>query len=1043
MRVNIKMLFFVLLIILCYNINFTAASKIECKKIIENFEVGNLSLTDWTVKNYCSIPEGLIFPRIIYNYQDSYTPYLDAHDGFYYLEIYSAQIYGNGCDTSFVYRTIYVPENAQKIVIYYDWGTDDSGYGYMRVYAKDSNIIFYDTGWLKADHSGGWKQTHNTWEWKRLEFDVTSLRGKNITLYLGIWDDGDRYSGNAAFFDDIYFTVPCVEIPKPTNHSLVISNTDWKNALSVVPIKLPVIISNNITDGVLKFIKEYEPDYIYTLGFSLNLSKSYEVSYTQVPELFFPNATEAVYAATKEHAILASQIAYMLDIPLVFEKSGYEHIINFSSVDDIQRFVLNLSEKLNYLVLTNIKSNTSLLAGRIAGMKNGYIVPVYLDAVEYSGDPDCINTRNNVSQIKTIINETIKYLHKNGFFSNSSDYIRGLPIYLAILGNEYDIPYMAVPDPGLEVINDKDGSIIYNDFLYGELTNDSLIDLAVGRFYGNPTDISLQLLKNPKNKTAALIGQYRHRKYEDLFFFHGGMLQAYNTDFILRENGFKIKRLVEKRIENITLKNIISFLRFVFGTVRRTPLSIFDVATLFTSFGTETGYMFYEFDWNKWISEKGYLELKPPEHLEVFKVDSVLNNSDIIAYFGMGDRYWIVPPEDRNETELVTDPYGRSDNLTRLEFSGFLYDDHDLSFKSKMVKQVLSYGGESFVSSGIIHDPNTAWVSDKFMKKLVMGRSIGESLTDIVNEHVSDISLYDFLKGFALLPNPCMKNVLERLVLGDPGLAFTERKDDEKDEFIIFPYGSYIAVSDITSRYRIVNKTLVVHNADDYLLEQGKPLIPVFVKEFVLPKSSKIKHIKVYTRYKKNVKLRPFIITWDEYYTSQNVSIPYPEKDYWYKIGTTLDERTIIRIYVPAVVYHKKHVKILKDARIIIDYDSPLELIVKTKPVTTGRNETIKVVIKNDLEKNVSGILYLKINESIFSRNVIIPAKSAVNEFFVYTPNHPGIYQIKAYLYSEIPIGPRVKNFVVKGKYHKRNTCIFCEKCGCDFFKQWLSRILL
>lgn len=845
-------------------------------------------------------------------------------------------------------------------------------------------------------------------------------------------------------------------IPKPTLDSLIISSEDWKNVLSAIPVSIPLIISNGLKSGVEKFIEDYNPDYIYTLGFSLGLNNSYEIGYDQIPELFFPNATQAIYIENQTQGIFASNLAYYLGLPLIFDIDSEYEIIDLSNktVQHIQNLYLNEivgdGKQIDYLVLTNLESSTSLFTGRIAGLRRGFIVPVNISDIQYFENVTKTNENNRIWDIKETLNTTIGNLANIGLYSDSVSYKRENTLYLAILGDEYDLPFMFFWDPGNERINDKDGCRIYNDIWYGDVNSDLFLDLATGRFYGNMTAISLQLERTDmeKNNNATIIGLYRHRKYEDVYHLEGGMAQAWNAERLLDIGGMKTRRIVEKRIgfsddidefvKQVVEIGIKEFILSVLKTVGESSesaiagsIGAITIIWPLADASSMVNYAFYEYDWENWIEDMYSGNVKVPEHLEIFGLDTDLENPNILGYFGLGDDYWTIPPEDRSELELILDPYGGSDDFKELNFSNFLYDDHDLSANSSIAKQVLSEGGMVFGSSGIIHDIYTIYTSNEFFRNIIRGRSIGESFRQSTNINVmNDFKkvFYLLLKGIIPLPDLYMKEKLERVLLADPKYTPIEKGVRiEEPEWIIEPYHSYSSKISIISDYYLENRKVYVENADSSLIEQGKPIIPVFIREFILPEGSEIKYVDLKTYYRKYNNIKPQFVHWDEYYneTPYEFNGDYPDKKYWYKINDLLDGRTLVRIYVLGLLYKNKKAKVLKFGRVKIDYESPVELIVKADDAKIGNDVNIKIDVLNEKQDSVKGSLWVWVEKEgfykKFNRTVIVGPESSKKEYFHLELNETGKYKITTVFDSDSSAGPRHNYFNVleKGK-HKR-----------------------
>ena len=851
---------------------------------------------------------------------------------------------------------------------------------------------------------------------------------------------------------------PEPQIPEPTDRSLIVTNSEWKNILSATPTRLPVIVSDSLTGEVEKFINEYGPDYIYTLGFSSDLNNSYEIHYTQIPGLFFPDAAQAVYAADKTKAIMGSNLAYYLGVPLIFEEDQNYEPINLESktIGEIQDFYVQKlkgnGDNTNYLVLANFDSAESEIAGYLAGVRKGFIIPIFNSSAEHA-----------LGRIK----DSIGYLGGNGLFSESLDYKKGGPLYLAILGNGNSIAFWEIPDIGSEIFDDKDGNSIYSDIMYGDVNKDGRFELATGRLDGPSSETTLNLARQrlPVGNKAVIIGEYRYGKVVDMLFAFGGMSQAFILDEMVLNNT-ETERIVEKRIDaprisgdmdellkEVTIIALSERLGRIFGWFWKLPL--------YTNLGITVMYSLFEFDWDPWLSHPGGF----PDHLPV--IDGNLNehfhDADVVGYFGLGDEYWLVPKENRSWIELYLYPYSGSSNFTGIRFSGFLYDDHDISAESEIKRQVQAQGGEVLGSSGVIHDPYTTLTSGSFFSGLESGKSLGEAFSDVMNVNPADLAIKAVLYPSHPLTKVnvylCVKDLIERILFADPAYKPVDvqaKAVATEQSFSVTPSGSFSIAAEVESNYTVQNRILTVFNADSYLMEQERPVIPVFVRKFVLPTNSILESVKVKPTYSRERGLGKNIIYNDSYYTNYTallidcmeelglgneepgeqdeaklvacikgkaepvIAYPYPNESYWFTTQELLDGRQVVYVYVPAVLHDNRFIsRILEDAEITVEYEAQLEMDAETKDIGLGQDENLQVNLFNQGEE-VSGELFIWAdgnNESWdFKENVTIPFNSSVAREFSFKPNYKGTYSVKALFVSEgMTIGPRNYYFKVGG----------------------------
>jgi hypothetical protein len=842
--------------------------------------------------------------------------------------------------------------------------------------------------------------------------------------------------------------------PQPTDRSLIITNKEWKNIISAISTKLPLIVSDSPDDNVYKFINEYNPDYIYTLGLSLGFNNSYQIEYSQVPSIFFANSTQAIYAEDRTKAILGSNLAYYLGLPIIFnEDSKYELIdLENMAIEEIQDLYLDKltenGDNTNYLILTSAENEESSLAGYLAGLRKGFII--FID-------------NKSVENIHKKIEENNEYLKERGLFSGSVDYKKGDILYLAIIGGNDSVPFWHFRDPAFEVLNNKDGDILYSDLIYGDINKDGMQELAVGRLDGGMTSIALNLARQrlPKGNKAVLIGEYRHGKIIDAMNMFGGMSQAWFIDnFVLK--GFEVQRTVEKRIEFPNLnQDLDDFINEIYGQLAQecVQLLLGPIGKIwsYSDLGISAMYSVFEFDWKKWPKHNFNII---PDHLPVVSQDmnENISKASLVGYFGLGDSYWLIPPQDRNWVELYFRPYDRSANFTSIDFSGFLYDDHDLSADSEIKKQVLEQGGSVLGSSGVIHDTYTAITSACFFSSLASGKSLGESLKDMINSQPAGqgISIIYPSASFTKSPYLYIKDISERILFADPAYRPASNKYFSKEQlYSIKPSNSFTIESEIESNYTIDGREITFHNADAYLVEKEEPLIPMFVREFLLPTNALLKSVNVDIDYSRKSNLDKKIIYNDSYYSNYSVLLdeciqeigignseptseeetkiyeclknkaapkidyPYPNESYWYKTQKLLDNRTVVYVYVPAILHKNRLLSnLVEDARITVEYESAVELFLETGDIGLDQNENIKITLSSS-DGEISGelLLWIEGNESWnFSESITIPTNSSVLREFSITPCCAGSYEVRAlFISNDLTIGPRISYFEVGG----------------------------
>ncbi|MCX6814142.1 MAG: hypothetical protein NTY20_00610 [Candidatus Aenigmarchaeota archaeon] len=836
-------------------------------------------------------------------------------------------------------------------------------------------------------------------------------------------------------------------------------------------VRLPVIVSetNGISSEILRFIQDYKPDYIYTIDLDYGLTNSFEITKEDVPTLFFPNATKAVYAKSREKGIFASQIGKYLGLPVVFEKTGYysEFIdLEIMSIPEIQNFYLEKVKgkggKIDYLLLTDLNSSESLLAGYIASSGNGYIVPV---------------SSKSFDEIRKSISDAIDNLGSRKLYHKAIGYKKGEPLYLAILGGNESIPHVSIFDPGLEIFNDKDGWWLYSDLGYSDSNGDGFFDLALGRMEGGLGAVSLHMAGDflPKNQSAILIGEYRYPKFEDLKNFGGGMTQAFMAQMIFDRADISTKRIVERRgihvenwfnvseVYNEYNEWVIFFVvKNVLLRLGEMVLSVFVKAWNVVDYSETTMYSLLESDWKSWENVGMH---STPEHLDFIDetLPDKIGSTGVVGYFGVGKTGWTIPKKDRSYVDLISQPYEGGTEIESLTFSGFVYDDHDMSSNSSIKESVIRNGGGILTSSGVIHDPYTMRTSSLFFSSLTSGKPLGQALIDSVNmEPVQAVVGFmllnqifnEFGHGADILAYPFLytKDKVERILFADPAVKpFGKKLTPRKIVYHVGPADSFKAESWIESNYTINGTRIELTNANDYLMEKEKPITPVFVREFILPENAVINWVNVSGSYSlKNVS--PVIVYNDSYYSDYtgilvncieslgienvedleprdeevfscmesalkpNVTYPYPNNAFWWRENRFLDNRTLVYVFVPAVLYeNESYARVLENASVEIDYEAWVEMNVYSSDIHLGENETVSVKLMN-LGENASGTLWIFVegNESFeFEQEIEMEANSTLTKEFSFAPGI-GDYEVTVVFDSNNSVGPRYAYFSVE-----------------------------
>ncbi|NOX71637.1 MAG: hypothetical protein GXO64_02970 [Candidatus Micrarchaeota archaeon] len=893
-----------------------------------------------------------------------------------------------------------------------------------------------------------------------------------ITVY-AIDDEGNIAS------DTVYYVInrsySGIEL---SERPLIITNTPFFG-----PPDIPTLFQYNSTSSpyIERFIENYNPDRIYTIDFLSALPNSVRVTLSEAPFVFYPNTTEAVlYPSNETLAIFASEFASYLGLPLIFpgynefEISRYDHIYNFSnsSVKDIQDLyiekVLENGDNIDCIVLVNPNHESSMLAGRYAGRNNCYIVPVY--DTSFGG-------------IQKVLNETAHALFEKNLFSASDYYRFARPLYVVMFGGNESIPYATFPDMGNEIFFDKDGNTLYNDMKYGTFKQWSLSDFAFGRFTGTNEDISLQLSSGFLNKTneTVILSEYGINSRLDFLAFGGGMLQGLVADYYIRSK-IPVTRIVEQRTENIStredvenlLKKIKKYLSKMSqqGTGKLAKLSsaaglIYTVLEL----GDLFMYPVFEFDWFDLIDDVFNLNIREPRHLPVLNETNIklIKKQKLAAYFGVEENgYWLLPNHYMDEWGMLLWPYTNplKDRIyvKSLNYSGFLYNDHDMSAIGRVTESVLRSGGSLVTSSGVSHLIFNAYPSNAFFRSIAKGASVGEALLNAYNYNPESVIFVHLLMSPPISMNPLTLNNLgayikskeERILLGDPKQRLVEGEEYyfEYPQYFVLPFYSFLAVQNVTTNYTINGSYIFFTDEDSGLAALEKPYVPLYVRDFYLPKGAKVNYINFTPSYSVYEDVSTFTIYNNSHYTNHtkiiydcmdmlglavgdslseeektllsaciynalrpSVDYPYPNITYWAENHTLLDGRILLRVFVPAMLFeNESHAKVLENAAIYVDYDTPSEMNIRGNDITIFDDAIIEATIFNDGDDELTGTVSVMLDSEIKKANVTVRSHSNETVDFNFGKKEGGTYEaVSAFSGDGISIGPRYAHITVYG----------------------------
>jgi hypothetical protein len=863
---------------------------------------------------------------------------------------------------------------------------------------------------------------------------------------------------------------------------LFITNQDWKNIYSLAPLKKPILITNEINEKILHFINLYQPEQIFILGNiagNINHPEVYKISsYLDIPKLFFAEE-KGVYAGNSEdrknHIMLASQIAALLNKPLVFTDEDADEEFNFSSktVDEIKEIYLQkLKEKnknTNYLI---VAEEGDLIAPIVSAQKAGFILDLSPQTIE-------------PSLVMKNINETVELLNKNGLFVNNSQYLfNGAFILLS-----KNIPAITKEDPvekqkyfGIIGFDDPEDGENFTTYLeYGDLNNDTYLDVAVGKLPDDEEIASLMLARTllQDSKKALVASEYLHTAWPIILLYAGGgMWQGRSVAKILEKQGYNVTRFVEHRSDPVELfsdlTSLDSWLNFLNETnsivkkieilLGKTVGSVAYKAILLLkglNYAEKFLEMYLQYDWStfgpnldkaikalqnvNWTNWNNTKEeaikflinlLWPYPWKDISNKTSLkqeLPNHSTIYYIGIGNgSKWILPneiPKDRgflDWKEFLMNRYNGSNNFESEELPAInariVWDNSNFGGIGKMKDSFLEKGAASLIgASALNYNQFSAEIDSRFFKK---GWTIGSSLIDAINDFRDDWLTWDPLN--ILKPGIKAKTLREFILWGDPSLTKDPIIEQEK-------YVSNITCNNgiceqnvtIPVAYELINttnETTIFVDTDDYLLELFKPIIPLVEFEYYLPFSTEIisTNVTFETVNFTNITLPRFeLLQYGINYTNETKSTEwYPENISRIEISNTADGRTRIKLIHAALMYNESSGSAIVFPKISLNlrYITPLEFSIFTRNISLGETQRLEVKIWSNISDNAT--LYLQFSNSTtienFAINYTLNASFSILHFN-YTPKTIGAYSVKAVLVKHDPltVGPRESTFYV------------------------------
>lgn len=802
---------------------------------------------------------------------------------------------------------------------------------------------------------------------------------------------------------------------KPKSNIVFIAS-DWENIFSSGLTGKPVFANYSETEKY--YFGKIRPEQVFVFDNITTDYPTYRFKDKQAfLETFYSNDT-AIIVSNKEQALAAAPYARLKSIPILLDSDEFvlkkfNSILNFSNkkADEISGIAIKEFSRawknINTIIITNPYSETSELAGALAAKHNSIIIPMNFSAISYPetvSDFYSLNSANGVVRIRAKINETIKKLSDNFLFSNSIDYKIGrIQLNLVLLGNVSEVPQPAIFDTGREMFFDYDSNYLLSDFPYADANGDGKADLITGRIVS-----PYQLIDLPKTNKIVTAALYRNL---ETVFSGNGLIESQATDTAFRTAGFETARLVENRTTlsyyelTFGFSNITDFLKSLFKEQSiMESLRLMD--TIYSGYNELLEHNYYKMMNSLNLGWSGLtIKMFPDERLTKESLLGRMQNADGIFYYGLGDGLWQV------------ETFG-SGGIYFSEFpttGSMVYDERTNSARLPD-ERLFEKGISAFVgSSGIIHDVYSFMPNAKFAQGIAGNKSIAASLegskypllpSQIKNLTASLKFNYEPRRDVAI------KQFLQMVCYCDPEKKIDPDAQESGNNPAINQSATFKSRIRMPVNY-FVSGGRIFFDTDQYLQEMGKPAIPIYSAETILPNGSRIIGIIFDYNSTKYENISADFVPIDEHFndTAETVHEFYPSQMFYSETFDLLDGRKSVKLIAAGMQYNSgtKEALVLDGAEAAIEYSSPFEFVeFSAGNITSDKNQSFGI---NAAGENLS--IVIDIRSGNFSETIeqkIPPGFSEIN----WAPPFRGEFSATAYILMENnSAGPRYAHFFV------------------------------
>lgn len=803
---------------------------------------------------------------------------------------------------------------------------------------------------------------------------------------------------------------------KPKSNIAIIAN-GWKNIFSSGLVGKPVFTNYSETEKY--YFGKVRPEQVFVFDNITTDYPTYRFKDKQAfLETFYSNET-AITVSNREQALAAAPYARLKNIPILFDNNEviikkFNGIINLSekSADEISGIAIKEFSRawknINTIIITNPYSETSELAGALAAKHNSIIIPMNFSAISYPetvSDFYSLNSANGVMQIRQKLNSTIKKLSDSFLFSNSIDYKIGrIQLNLILLGNVSEVPQPAVFDAGREMFFDYDSNYLLSDFPYADANGDGKADLITGRIVS-----PYQLIDLPKTNKIVTAALYRNL---ETVFSGNGLIESQATDTAFRTAGFETARLVENRTTlsyyelTFGFSNITDFLKSLFKEQSiMESLRLMD--TIYSGYNELLEHNYYKMMNSLNLGWSGLtIKMVPDERLTKESLLGRMQNADGIFYYGKGGNdYWQLESFFGDKIHYADFP----------ATGALIYGEHTNSARFPE-KTVFDKGASAFVgSSGIIYDVYSFMPNAKFAQGIAGNKSIAASLEGskypLLPQQIKNLTA-SLKFNYEPRRDVAIKQFLQMVCYCDPEKKIDPDAQESGNNPAINQSATFKSRIRMPVSY-IVSGNRLFFDAKDYLQEMGKPAIPIYSAETILPNGSRIIGIIFDYNSTKYENISADFVPIDEHFndTAETVHEFYPSQMFYSETFDLLDGRKSVKMIAAGMQYNSgtKEALVLDGAEAAIEYSSPFEFVeFSAGNITSDKNQSFGI---NAAGENLS--IVIDIRSGNFSETIeqkIPPGFSEIN----WAPPFRGEFSATAYILMENnSAGPRYAHFFV------------------------------